>query len=1126
MGLLFMLGGQLTWAQDGHKGQSAKADKETHDRYTIYGRVVDEEGEPLPGAQVKVKGSKSNGAICNNDGDFVFHSSEQNPTLSVSFMGMKTKQVVFKGKKLHVTLLSDTKTMKEVEIVQNGYMKLPREDMVGAYTTLKSEDFVNDALVSVDQMLQGKVAGMAVENTSSRVGGNTQITIRGTSTLLGNHDPLWVVDGVIQPDNLSLDISGGVTDDLKNIIGNQISWLNPDDIDEITVLRDASATAIYGSKASNGVIVITTKKNATDRLSVRYSLNMTVRQRPNYSMFDFMNSKERIQFGKEAYDAGARYQNEPIMQPYTYEGLMNMYNNHKISESEFMEQMKFLETNNTNWFKTLCRNSFSQKHNVSLSGGSAKTSFNASMSYSNNRGTSIGDDLSQFTARLNVSTMVGKKVKLNFNLNFSNSDHDGYGGSTTPEGYARKTSRAIPLYDQNGDRVYYQQKYRYKYNSNQLYYGYNILNELENSYSTNAASRFSGSIDLDWKIIKGLSYQCVLSYANSRNETESYSGEKTSYIETNYRGYAYGSTEVGSALYNAAMMPFGGELTNYNLKSISYNMQHKFQASYTIAKKHRLNGLAAVEVRSEEYRNAATTAYGYVPDRGEMLVTPTYPGNITPIGITTDTQFGALTSLYEGGKWSRTSLTNNYVSLFAIFAYSYDNRYVLNANIRGDASNRFGQDVSKRFEPTYSVGVSWHAAEEHFIKDKQWWHWLDRLNLGATFGVQGYTVSTMSPELIASYGGILEGYNEYYSTVSSVPNPYLKWEKTKTWNLSFDFGMFRKFSLNFNYYGRHSNAIVKQTVAEEYGKRTMYLNGGIITNQGVELTVNYTPIQSKRHKLVWTITFNTSKNFNSYDSQSYLQNDLDPLTLSDFLNGNSSRPLVKGKPISAFWSYDFAGLDHNTGYPTFNKLTHETNSKLDENNLSDNPADYLTYSGQTEPAFTGGISTRLRWRDFSLSMSFSTLLGYQKRLPNPYSDFGTNCKIPDPYYNLSRELNDRWKVPGDELNTNVPALYTEISTSNLLVDLPNGSSGNSIYTMWAQSSCRVVDASFLRCTNISLSYYLPTRICKKFYANSLSGTFSVTNPFVICSSRWRGFDPELGNSVMSRMFTFGISVGF
>jgi TonB-dependent SusC/RagA subfamily outer membrane receptor len=176
---------------------------------------------------------------------------------------------------------------------------------------------------------------MSVVNTSARVGSSPKITIRGTSTILGNTSPLWVVDGVIQEDALTIDLSSSLTSDMKELIGNQISWLNPQDIDNITVLKDASATAIYGSKASNGVIVITTKKGTPGRINVSYSTNVSVRERPTYEIYDFMNSYERIQFSKEAYEAGVRYQSTPLPQIYTYEGLMAMFNKRMINEEQF-----------------------------------------------------------------------------------------------------------------------------------------------------------------------------------------------------------------------------------------------------------------------------------------------------------------------------------------------------------------------------------------------------------------------------------------------------------------------------------------------------------------------------------------------------------------------------------------------------------------------------------------------------------------------------------------------------------------------------------------------------------------------------------------------------------------------
>ena len=211
--------------------------------------------------------------------------------LTFSFIGMEKKTLKYTGKKtINVTLTSSSTEIDEV--VVTGYQNIQRRDLVGSITTIKAKDIIIPSYTTIDQMLQGRVAGMVVTNSSSRVGTAPKIQIRGTSTLQGNRDPLWVVDGIIQEDfQVTLDSGELMTKSLKDIIGNQISWLNPADIENITILKDASATAIYGSKASNGVIEITTKKNTTDRLTVNYSANFNIGQRPNYGMFNFMNSQ-------------------------------------------------------------------------------------------------------------------------------------------------------------------------------------------------------------------------------------------------------------------------------------------------------------------------------------------------------------------------------------------------------------------------------------------------------------------------------------------------------------------------------------------------------------------------------------------------------------------------------------------------------------------------------------------------------------------------------------------------------------------------------------------------------------------------------------------------------------------
>ena len=336
----------------------------------VRGKVVGADDVVLPGVTVLLKGTVT-GVTTDAEGKYSIFVPKKGATLIFSFVGMKTKEVVCGDKReINVTLEEDVQAMEEV--VVTGYQTLRKSDVVGSVTTVKASDIMMPAYTSIDQMLQGRVAGMMVMNTSSRVGTSPKIRIRGTSTILGNQDPLWVVDGVIQPDPLPLNQNDMMVDDLKNILGNQISWLNPADIETITVLKDASATAIYGSKAANGVIVITTKRGQTDRMTVNYNGTFSFRIRPHYGLFNLMNSEERIQFSQEAFAAGAVYQNVPVESLNTYEGIMTLFYAKQISKEEAEMAIQRLGQTNTDWFKLLTRNSFSHNHNLSISGGREK----------------------------------------------------------------------------------------------------------------------------------------------------------------------------------------------------------------------------------------------------------------------------------------------------------------------------------------------------------------------------------------------------------------------------------------------------------------------------------------------------------------------------------------------------------------------------------------------------------------------------------------------------------------------------------------------------------------------------------------------------------------------------------
>ena len=539
----------------------------------VRGKVVGADDVVLPGVTVLLKGTVT-GVTTDAEGKYSIFVPKKGATLIFSFVGMKTKEVVCGDKReINVTLEEDVQAMEEV--VVTGYQTLRKSDVVGSVTTVKASDIMMPAYTSIDQMLQGRVAGMMVMNTSSRVGTSPKIRIRGTSTILGNQDPLWVVDGVIQPDPLPLNQNDMMVDDLKNILGNQISWLNPADIETITVLKDASATAIYGSKAANGVIVITTKRGQTDRMTVNYNGTFSFRIRPHYGLFNLMNSEERIQFSQEAFAAGAVYQNVPVESLNTYEGIMTLFYAKQISKEEAEMAIQRLGQTNTDWFKLLTRNSFSHNHNLSISGGSEKIVYNVSLGYSDQAGVEKDNDAKNLSGRINVGIELHPKVRVDMSLIGSVNRTWGYAAGVNPLEYATSTSRSVLAYDDVGNQYFQKLRANYRYNENLVLLGFNILNEMQHSYSKNKSSQINGNLNFSWDITPWLRYEFVGGINNNVGVSESYAGEQTHYVAKNYRGYDFGSEMFGSDKYKAAMLPSGGELYNGNSDVLGWNVQNK-----------------------------------------------------------------------------------------------------------------------------------------------------------------------------------------------------------------------------------------------------------------------------------------------------------------------------------------------------------------------------------------------------------------------------------------------------------------------------------------------------------------------------------------------------------------------
>ncbi|KAA6300541.1 MAG: TonB-dependent receptor SusC [Candidatus Ordinivivax streblomastigis] len=1086
---------------------------------TVEGLVTDKKGETLPGVYVTLVKS-IHGTVTDRDGRYALlipKNSVPETKIKFSLIGMKTVEVSYNNRThINVKMAEDEVALQEV--VVTGVYNLPRRDMVGSFTTLKADSIMMPAFRSIDEMLQGHVSGMIVK-MPMRAGAAPEISIRGQSTLLGSTAPLWVVDGVIQPDMQAV---SGVWDswntdngvEINNIIGSQISWLNPTDIESITVLKDASATAVYGSRASNGVIVITTKKGSADRLSINVSTNLTIGEQLNYGLYNLMNSQERINFSKEAFEAGVHYQNVPFSQLYTYEGMYNMFLSGKLTEEEFARQYNYLETTNTNWLKYLTRPSVNRSHNVSVSGGTSKVTYTASMSYNKQDATEAGNGSERYTGRLSVGVDLTPKIRVDAALSTSLNKTTGFAGAgIDPIGYATTTSRAIPAYNPDGSPVFYTVRRNYKYNSNTVEQGlpYNITDDMANTGSTVENPTIQASLDFKWKLTPDLTFQTVGGYNVNNRMSEAWMGENSFHIIEGYRGYRIGSPEAADPRYKAsAILKNGGILITDNSYSRNYSVRNQLNYSHTFADIHRLNLMAMWEVNST-YRNSKyNTVFGYDKSRGERIDAPTVPSELIPIGSQQGPRDYVETyNQYEKGFWRSTNFTDNKASLAFIAAYSFNEKYVINANFRNDWSNTFGQNANKRFNPAYSVGVSWKLAEEPFMDWAD--SWLSTSDFRLTYGTQGNVSSAQTTEMILRYMPIHSMLGEPYSIISRIANPYMTWERTENWNGGLDLALFkRKVTLVIDGYTRLSNVGRSFNDTPENGGFTSTLTGTFVRNSGIEGTINVNLLQTSSWRA--SIGANFSKNWNLIVREE--QTDAISYNTTTYLRGATDKIIVPGYPLGAFWAYPYAGPNPENGIPTFDFGT------------STNYTDFLKYAGTRISSIGGGVNLRAGYKGVSLAILCAATLGGNTFLSNPYTPF-VNGRMPDPTLNLSKELLNRWQQPGDA--SNFPGLYIVNDETRYPVWLsdPTNAPTRNRYSMWGLSDDRVASISTFRCRSIQITWNIPGSLLREAHIRTVNVTAAVNNVFLIADSKWNGMDPELGGDRKApRSYTMGINIGF
>lgn len=1063
--------------------------------HQLRGWVVDKNGQPILGATLLLQGSEI-AAVTDLQGKFTMQVPElDKQVLRVSYIGMKTSVVDVTGKRaVKITLHSDDRSIDE--IVVTGYQRIRRSEMVGSNSIVSGKDLDLNGTNTLEQMLQGKLSGTVVTNASGMVGTRQKVKVRGTSTLLGSQDPVWVVDGVIQTDPLpfkqqELNSLGDINEDnmdmIRNFVGSAISWLDPNDIDKITVLKDASATVLYGVKAANGVIVITTKRGKKGRLSVSYHGGITIGERLTYKGMNLMNSRERNDVSREQYER--RLISSRALESIGYEGLLKKYLAQQITYEEFQQQARQLDEINTDWFNILYQNPLSHNHSISLSGGGDAINYYVSMYANFNQGTARGNKSEKYGASVRLDAQLNKKLQLSFNLNGSFGSTDGF-YTVDPYKYATQTSRSIPCYNSDGTLYYYP--------NSTFGYNYNILNELSNTGNRNDSQAWNMNTRLQWDIFDGLRFESTLGLNISNTSGYTWAGEHSYYI-TNMRGYEFGQYGANTAKYRQSRLPHGGQYNTNDNRAKSYTWTNQLAYNKVFAQNHRMSILIGEEVRSEKYDGLSTTRFGYMPDRGKSFTNPpmTYESGNTYVE----------NDLYNQMTNNITDTQNNYIGFFASSSYSFKERYTLTASIRSDASNRFGQDTRNRFLPVWSVGGRWNVVNEPWM-EKQ--NLISDLAIRATYGWQGNVAEGYGPDLIAQIpkNSVDNRTGEYIMNIKSLAYPDLRWEKTQTYNLGLDLGLWHnRVQLSFEYYDKRTNdMIVNKQIPSEYGVSTAPINGGGMRNYGYELTMNVTLLRLKNFN--WNMSINTSKNYNEITSEMQ--------ELKNWRTAVSGALNKEGYPVSSIWAFKFTGINQSNGDPTFFVPTGEECPEA----VNDATA-YMVYMGSLEPKFTGGLNTNIRYGNISFSASFNLNLGNKRFLAAMFADNIVN-DTPSAYTNLPKEFVDRWRHPGDQ--TNIPGIPSrDLMQRN--VKLPSGLTEYS-YRMYNYSDLRVVSGSFLRCTNMSMNYIFPQKLIHKIGFKNLSIGLSVSNPFIISAADFKGVDPEVatGSQPVTRAYALNMNI--
>lgn len=1044
----------------------------------IKGKVVDERGQEFPGVSVKLKGTKLTVATDNN-GQFKITVPDHNAVLVFSYIGYNPIEETIKQRtSINVKMVPAESALNDVVIT--GYQSLNKKTLTGSVTTIQLKDLESVYQPNIDKLLQGQVPGLTVMSTSGAPGAVPQIRIRGTSTLSGNVQPLWVVDGIILDDAINVSVDDIMTN--RNLIASGIGGVNVEDIESINVLKDAAATAIYGTRAANGVIVLTSKKGKAGKTRISFTSNLSVGERPRIEDAYMMNSKERIDVNLEMIKRGVFNATSPLAGQYNTVSDFERYfidlMDKKMSWTDFNQEVNKLEAVNTDWFKHLFRTSITNRQNLSVSGGDERTTFYASGSYLDDQATAKGVGQKTYTGSLKVYTRIYDKIRLGVMMDINARENKSFfavDSKENPYEYAIYTTRAQPAINADGT-------YSHFY-LNGL--EYNFLENRDRGWRDSRNFGLRGSLDLEYKILKDLTFNSLFSYAKQSTTDEDIAVDDSYFTRIRKKD----NREIinGQYVYIWKDGGYRKDRSSYN-GSITFRNQLTYNPLFNNV--HYLNVMVGQEVRKSKTSDISTEVYGYAHDRGHQQVP----------------QFDFMKKLGVP-YWTENLNDGANLSYFGAINYTYANKYTASFNARTDGSNRFGLKTNQLFQPLWAVGANYQMKEERFLQNV---NWLSYLTFKGSYGSQGNLASQAYSDLVARIGTVALENPSNYLTIVAPKNPNLKWEQTYTGNVGMEAGFFkRRLMFNVEWYRKKAvDLLGNRQVSQTTGFDQIQVNWASMLNTGWEFSLNSINIDDAHFRWSSNINFGFNKNkvLDVYTKPTVT-------SLTDAKRTNYSSTAVVGQPIDGLWSYRFAGLNKD-GRATFYTAKEGEKVLYGMTNI-----DGLAYSGVINPKSQVGFTNTFSYKQVTLSALFVGSFGNVVRLRNMSK--GSHLGFPDPTQNMSKEWVGRWKNPGDEAFTNIPVLEVANDSQILSALVPfNGA-------MFDNSDLRTVKGDFVRFQNLSISYDYFTPKLRALGVQNIRLAIQGNNLYVWKNKELKGQDPEAqGSNVLSYASTTSKQINF